>query len=162
MGEKKPDKFTLLAYPDCEPNQGITRAAAALLPGLWVPLKWQSNRPTVKSSIKKMGEQPLKKQHRPKEASQNKEKWWKHIVGERHQGGSDGEDAEGEHRSREQGQQLKQRLKDVGRANTSREKVCKKPLPAKEPQVITATAFLLPIPCAFLDGPLSQRTSCAV
>lgn len=108
-----------------------------------------------------MGEQPLKKQYEAKEVSQNKEKLGKHIVGDRHQGGSDGEGAEGEHRSREQGQ-LKQRLKDVGRANTSRERVCKRPLPAKESQAITATVFFLPIPRAFLDGPLSLRTSCVV
>lgn len=58
-----------------------------------------------------------------------------------------------------QGQQLKQRQKDVGRANTSKERVCKKPLAAKESQAITAAVFLLPIPCAFLDGPPSLRTS---
>lgn len=152
MGAKKTDKFILLAYPDCETNQEITRAFHWQLftLGFGEPPKWQSNRPTVKSSIKKMGEWPLKKQHKAKEVSQNKEKWGKHMRGERHQGCRDREDAEGEHKSGEQGQQLKQRLKDVGRANKSRERICKKPLPAKEPQAITAAVFIFPIPLLFL------------
>lgn len=136
-------------------------------PGLWPILtldfgeepKWHSNRPTVKSIIKKMEEWPLKKQHKAKEVSQNKGGNEENTWEQRHQGCSDREDVESEHRSREQGQQLKQRQKDVGRANTSKERVCKKPLAAKESQAITAAVFLLPIPCAFLDGPPSLRTS---
>lgn len=160
-GAKTPDKFTHLTYPDREPNQGITRAVADPHPGLWVPPKWQSNRPTVKPSITKMEEWPLKKQHKAKEVSQdkeNEENTWE----ERNQGCSYRENDEGEHRSGEHGQQLKQKLKDVGKANTSKERVCKKPLLAKESQAITAAVFLLPIPCAFLDGPPSLRTSCVV
>lgn len=56
MGAKTPDNFTHVAYPDCESNKGITRAVADPHPGLWVPPKWQSNRPTAEPSLKKMEE----------------------------------------------------------------------------------------------------------
>lgn len=124
-------KNTRQVYPSCltrlwaqsRHHQGCGRSS----PGLWVPPKWHSNRPTIKSSIKNMEEWCLKKKHKAKEVSQNKggneENTWKG----RHQGCSDREDAKSEHRSWEQGQQLKQMLKYVGRASTSKERVCKKP-----------------------------------
>lgn len=162
-GAKTPAKTSLpiLLIQTVSPIKAPPGLWADPHPGLWEPPKWQSNRPTVKSIIKKMEEWPLKKQHKAKEISQkkggNEENTWE----QRHQGCCDREDAESEQRSWKQGQQLKQRLKDVGRVNTSKERVRKKPLPAKESQAITASVFLLPIPCAFLDGPPSLRTSWA-
>lgn len=59
------------------------------------------------SSIKKMGEWRLKKQHKAEKVSQNKEGQGKHVRGEISSDVEKNRDAGGEHSSEEQQEQLK-------------------------------------------------------